>query len=381
MPRQTKPKRIGVFIIGEQHLKAIRDKVSGILRYSGARPDWEVRLFNRAPAPTDKADNRLDGAIVSCSIPTPLSKLARSHVRLDDPRAPAGSVNIDDREIGRTAAEFLLKRGHTSLAFVGTNRPGLNRHARLRMDEFVRCAKASEATSFTHEIDELKPENWTDELERLATFIRTLPKPCGLMACADEIAKDVLDASRLAHVTVPDQLAIVGVDNELEICENLQPTLTSICPDFERCGFVAARLLDQAMRDGRRHPAGKYVYGVKSLVERASTVDLKGGGRLVAAAGELIRTRALKGITVLEIAKELNCSPRLLEIRFQEIVGRSAKSEILRIRLNEVKRLLKETDRSIDDIAIRCGWRTTVALQTLFKRRFGKSMRAWRANG
>jgi len=274
--------------------------------------------------------------------------------------------------------EFLLKRSYTSLAFVSTNRSGLTRHARIRQDEFTHVARESGASVKSLEIDEQNADAWTSELERLAAFIGALPKPCGLMACADEIARDVYDACRLAHVTIPDQLAVIGVDNELEICENLQPTLTSVCPDFERCGFAAARLLDQAMRDGKRHPGGKYVYGVKSLVERASTMDLRGGGRLVSVAMELIRRQTTNGLTVARIAAKLNCSARLLEIRFKEIVGHSVRDEITSVRMAEVRRLLSETKITVAEIAAASGWKTPGALQALFKRKFGLSMVAYR---
>jgi len=374
-------RHIGIFFIDERNLKANRDKVSGILRYSGANPTWEVRFFNRQmnlPQPT-KHQRRLDGAIIDCRLPKPITSLARSYVLIDPLQHSAGSVSADDRPIARAAADFLLKRGYTSLAFVSTNRSGLSRHARIRQDEFTRIARESGATVKLHEIDEQNSDAWTTELERLASFIGDLPKPCGLMACADEIARDVYDACRLAHVTIPDQLAVIGVDNELEICENLQPTLTSVCPDFERCGFAAARLLDQAMRDGKRHPAGKYVYGVKTLVERASTTDIRGGGRLVSAAMELIRRQATRGLSVAHIAAKLNCSVRLLEIRFKEIVGHSVKDEIVRVRLETVTRLLRETNRPLKEISLCSGWQTLIALQKIFVRRHGLSMSAYRA--
>lgn len=371
-------KRVGIFLMDCHRLKANRDKISGILKYSGSRPDWEVRLFNvRKPfARAPRVDFPLDGAIIGA--PLPLQRLARCHVLIDPEHARAGSVNVDNRAIARMAAEFLVRRGHAVLAYVGTNRPDLNRHAKIRQDEFRKVAEEIDATLFEHEIDEQHPMKWTNELERLAEFVGKLPKPCGLMACADEIAKSVLDACRLAHVTVPEQMAIVGVDNELEICENLRPTLTSVRPDFERCGYVAARLLDQAMRDRKRHPTGKYVYGARELVERESTVDLKGGGRLVAAAMKIIRQQALAGLTVADIARTLNCSARLLEIRFQDITGGSVKDAILRLRLEKVQQLLQETNCPIEEIHRACGWSTHIALHALFKRRFGLSMRDFR---
>ena len=284
---------------------------------------------------------------------------------------------IDDAEIATTAARFLMKRGYRSLAFVGSARPSLASHSRARRDAFLAAAAAAGARTATLEVDE-SYTGFAAGLERIAEFVSGLEKPCGLMACADEIAKDVLDACHIAHVTVPDQLALIGVDNEIEICENMQPSLTTVHPDFERSGYMASRILARAIRDGRRHPSGTYIYGTKTIVERSSTLDLKGGGRLVAAAVEIIRRQSRQGLTVADLARRLNASPRLVEMRFKEVLGRTVKDSILEVRLEKVQQLLVSSSCPIEKIAAECGWRTPIALKALFKRRFGVSMREYR---
>jgi len=367
MRKPETTKHIGIYAGNERVLKAVRDKVRGCLRYSASKPDWEVKIFDREDG------LKRDGLILLPRLKD-AERLARSYVRIDGDE-PECSISIDNASIGSRGADFFIRRGYRTLAFVGSNlkSTGLIRHSRARQESFVKTARKANATVAVHEIDSESSSNWILELEKLTDFIKGLPKPCGLMACADEVAKSVLDACRLAHVSVPDKVALLGVDNEVDLCENLQPTLSSILPDFERSGYIAARLLDQAMRDGKKHPSGKYVYGIAKLVERESTTDLRGGGRLVSRARELIRTKALAGITVAEIAARLNVSPRLLEMRFREITGHSAQDEIISLRMDEARRLLVETKMTVADIATACGWKNAGALQAVFKRRFKQS--------
>ena len=375
--KDSKRLSIGVFIRpNSRSIKAIRDKISGALRHAAEHPEWAVRILE-LPDGGRLGDEKLDGAIFLAGLPPHPERIARSHVAVDPEPRRKGTIVIDDAEIAATAARFLMKRGYRSLAFVGSARPSLASHSRARRDAFLAAAAAAGARTATLEVDE-SYTGFAAGLERIAEFVSGLEKPCGLMACADEIAKDVLDACHIAHVTVPDQLALIGVDNEIEICENMQPSLTSVHPDFERSGYMASRILARAIRDGQRHPSGLYIYGTKTIVERSSTLDLKGGGRLVAAAVEIIRRNSRQGLTVADLARRLNASPRLVEMRFREVLGRTVKDSILEVRLEKVQELLTSSSCPIEKIAAECGWRTSIALKALFKRRFGVSMRDYR---
>lgn len=370
-------KAIGVFITPQSRsIKAIRDKILGVMRQAGEHPDWTVRIHDRLPQ-ADEFPARLDGAVFLADVPAHPGRIARSYIAVEPPTPRKGSVAIDDAAIGRAAASFLIRRGYRSLAFVGSSRPGLVKYSRARGAAFVDEARKEGIGTSVVELDGTTPD-FVSALETVASFIARLEKPCGVLACADEIARDVLDACRIAHVKVPDQLALIGVDDETDICESLHPSLTSVRPDFERCGYMAARILARAIRDRKPHPSGRYVYGVKTIVERASTLDLQGGGRLVALAMEIIRKKALHGLTVGDLAQQLNTSPRLLEMRFREIRGHTAKNAILETRLERVRHLLSNANTRIEDIAEECGWNTSIALKSLFKRRYGMSMRDYR---
>jgi len=170
------------------------------------------------------------------------------------------------------------------------------------------------------------------------------------------------------------------VDNDETICENTTPTLSSVLPDFERCGYQAAELLDRQMRSEQRSVA-HLTYDVKRIVHRLSSQDMKNSNRLAVSAMEFIRLNACAGITVMDVVRHLNVSRRFAELRFREARGRSVLDEIQHHRLERVRALLRETDLPIGAIGERCGYPTETYLKTMFKKRFGMTMREYRKRG
>lgn len=376
--------RIGVAL--NRELKAVRDEIAGIFGYASRRPHWEVRLLDRKQSPREfrrfAESWRLDGLIVDDRAHDLLGERTRRTcptVFIDSCRPHEHSVEIDNRSIAERAADILLRRHYASYAFVGTDDRYAERHSREREAAFFSRIAAAGFACSTFVLASSDAKRIAGESQRLVQWLKALPKPCGLLVCSDLFAKTVYDACRRARLSVPDQLAILGVDNEIEIDEQLTPSLSSVLPDFTGAGRLAAELLEKALN--RRRAVRRKLharYGVKCVVERESTQDARGAGQLVAAARELIRAQALSGITVESVVQSMNISRRLLERRFREIVGHSIRDEILGIRLDEVRRQLTETGRSIDSITYACGWKSPTALKILFKRRFGLSLSDYR---
>ena len=175
-------------------------------------------------------------------------------------------------------------------------------------------------------------------------------------------------------------MALIGVDNDLDICENMEPTLTSIMPDFEGAGFLAAKMLDKAMRDRRRKTMSCAKYGVKSLVERMSTQDTFKHGRLVSMACEFIRLHSHEGICVRDVVKEVQTSPRILELRFKQILKHSIRDEILLVRIENLKNKLRLTSRPMGELAYQCGFLSQSNAPMLFKKHVGMTMTEYRAS-
>jgi LacI family transcriptional regulator len=220
-------------------------------------------------------------------------------------------------------------------------------------------------------------DDWGLEQEYMRAWLTALTKPCGLMAAMDIRGKQVLDTCALAGIRVPEEISVVGVDNDETICENTTPTLSSVLPDFEGAGYMAAELLDRLMRSSKRQ-AVRLTYDVKRIVHRLSSQDMKQSSRLAVSAMEFIRLNACAGITVTDVVRYLNVSRRFAELRFREARGHSILDEIQSHRLDRVRALLRETDLPIGEIGERCGYLTETYLKTLFKKRFGVTMRDYR---
>ena len=176
---------------------------------------------------------------------------------------------------------------------------------------------------------------------------------------------------------------MIGVDDNRLICENAQPHLSSIRPDFEEEGYRAAEVLERMMDRAARHlprstkPTVIRV-GVKGIAVRESTTDETSAGRLVARALKYIDENATKGIAVEDVVRHMKVSRRLLYLRFAEQSGTSIRAVIEKRRLDEVVRLLRTTKLPTETIAARCGYGNANVLRNLFKRTFSTSMRDYR---
>lgn len=191
---------------------------------------------------------------------------------------------------------------------------------------------------------------------------------------------------RIPHVVIDPYLqtgprhrahVVISVD-DIAICENLRPTLSSIQPDFEGAGFLAAQKIDEMLKNGCPRKTETFHYGVRSIVERASALDIRGGGRLVGLAREYMRQHAAEPITTVQIAKELNVCARTLERRFREIQHCGVAEVLRHYRLERACTLLRETDRTINDISGDVGFDSPNHLKTAFKKAFGMTMRDYR---
>ena len=358
-----------------------QEKLSGIFRYLGDSPEWDVRFirsaqeFTAARVKTAIADG-YDGFIVS--IPDaeraaePLADTDIPTIVMDihSPALSARRKNIvfirnSPEEIGRSAANHLLSIGRCrSYAFV---------HHQSVMQWSVDRFNAYRDTLREHgfECHELKSPEGVEKLER----------PVGVFAANDDRGYDVIEFCRANQLRVPEDIAVIGINNDTLVCENCHPRLSSIQPDFEQEGYLAAETLSRMMHPApcTPHPAPRTLFvGVKQVVRRESTAELSLSGKLVQRALVYIRRNALKGISVTDVAAHLHVSRRLADLRFRELQGTTIGATIISERLTEVKRLLRETKDPIDAIAIRCGYENPNYLKNLFKRRFAMTMREFR---
>lgn len=215
----------------------------------------------------------------------------------------------------------------------------------------------------------------------MARWIAALPKPCGVFAANDMRARDVLEACRAAGVDVPRQVMVLGVDDEEFVCRQTRPSLSSLLPDFDQGGFLAAELL-VALLSGGPVPAEKRTFGVRGIVERLSTSDPNEAGRMVGRAEEFIRENAASGgVSVCDVAKAAGASVRLLQKNFRAATGTTVSEALRDARLRRVCELLELTRTPIGRMAELCGFGDDCHLKKLFRKRFGMTMRQWRRRG
>ncbi len=177
---------------------------------------------------------------------------------------------------------------------------------------------------------------------------------------------------------MPTDVSLIGCDNDELLCTISRPAITSIRPNFEQAGYAAARALDAMMRGRRPNETVMRIPGAKVIV-RGSTEHIPPAVAVVNAAMEYIKRHALEGISTADVVSHLKISHSLLDLRFRQLRNESVMDAILSTRLAEVQRLLETTNRKLLDIGIACGFRSADYLKRLFKKRFGMSMREWRA--
>ena len=283
-------------------------------------------------------------------------------------------ISMDSEKIGRRAAQYLVKDGaYTSFGFVGAFSD--RAWSRDRGAFFAR-----ELRRLGHrDVHIFQGEHRQREAELLA-WLKELPKPAAVFASNDHCADAVLRVCAGGGVRVPDDLAVLGVDDDPIFCIHTHPSLSSLHPDFEAEGHLAAQTLSKILK-GRRVRAHQLVGGDITVTARMSTAPYASSGRLVRRADEIIAERACAGLNADVIAGLLGISRRLLDLRYRQIKGRTVRESIEDTRMAQVRRLLSGTRLSHREIARSCGFRSESYMEHVFAKRFGQSMRDYRNAG
>ena len=285
------------------------------------------------------------------------------------------AVENDDAAIAERAHRELSRTDCAAFAFVGWSRTV--RWSRRREDRFAELVSANGKKCITLE-DPWTLGNKNAFVVRLKPWIASLPRPCGIFAANDDIASVVIDVCRELKMSIPGDFALVGVDDDPAVCDNLRPSLTSVRPDFRSAGRSAARLLARII-SGEKSVAPEHIeYKPLCTTSRLSTRRLAVVGKRVADALDLIRREACSGLKAADVVKAMGVTERLAETRFKRAVGHRITEEIANVRLEHALELLGDPNQRIAPIANMCGWDSDAYLKRLFKKRFGTTMREWR---
>lgn len=212
---------------------------------------------------------------------------------------------------------------------------------------------------------------------RLEAFVAGLPKPCGILAANDEMAVHVLRAAERAGIAVPEEMAVMGIDNDVLVCENTLPTLSSVAPAFERSGRLAAGLLARRFKSPKLKPV-ELAFGSSPTERRHSTRKTERVDLRAVRAVEYVRVHACEGISASDVVREMGMRTRMAEYRFRAVAGHSIRDEIVAVRVAEAQRFLSDPKVPVDSVFSRCGYRDPRSLRYAFTSVTGLSPRAWR---
>ena len=369
-----------------------RDILTGIFYFTRSNSNWRTRLFQMPDEFTPDAFRAemavgLDGIIASEPGPDETARLVRESgvpvsfigdpgPILSERKDHIAFTRNDDEMIGRMGANYLASLGQRrSYAFVPTVSNQYWSASRLKGFKAALAAKKANIEVFN---SPGAAAGSREDLSALKDWLAALPKPAAVMASWDTRATQVLAMCKDAQIKIPNQVAVLGVDNDALLDESSDPPISSILPNHEQLGYAAARVLNNLMSGRHARSSAPFLVKPVKIVERESAVASAPAAHLLSRATAYIRKNAAKGIKVKDVAAFLGVSRRLADLRFQQFSGETINETITRHRLDAVKKFLATTNRPIKTISEECGYTDPSYLKVLFKRRFGCTMREWR---
>ena len=288
---------------------------------------------------------------------------------------PYPSIITDSEGIAKLAFEHFFNRGFGNLAFCGLDECVWSQ---TRGEYFRKLAHDSGIEVCIYEGPASKNKRvWRNEQYLVAEWLKYLPKPVGLMCCNDDRALQVVEACMIGGLNVPDDIAILGVDNDRLACELSDPLISSISLNIEAAGFEAASLLDSLMSGEKMTGQIVEVSGTH-IVTRQSTDLLAIQDKDICAAIRFIRLNISCRLQVDDVVGATTVSRRVLEKKFRSTLRRSLYQEIRRVRVNYIVELLVSTNMSISEIALKAGFGGIEHVSRYFRKETGMSLREYR---
>lgn len=352
------------------------------------RPEWHLRIFDCLYPRRLAAPGRWNIAGAICHSQHPELVRAASQLKIPtvyvgsralsaggvhaNPPTPAKTVRVtsDDQRIGQMAVDFLAQRGHSAIGFLGIEETVGNQWSierRLGVERACRQLGLAVTHLCVPPMD-LAIDQAT--LTRIATWLAGLPKPVGIVACCDEFGRYAIEACGIADLTIPEQVAVIGVDNDELQCELVRPSLSSIDQNSAQEGYLAAQLLAD-MLDGKRVSPGRHLVPPATVIERNSTAFIVTNDPYVLNAIVYIQANVHTVLDVKRIAAAIGVSGSTLQRRFRKACGKTVHATILAFRIRRATQLLVTTDLPLKVIAKRSGFRYPQYMTNVFTRTLG----------
>ncbi len=276
-------------------------------------------------------------------------------------------LETNDDAIAQLAVQHFCERGFRRFAYCGDARFNWSNWRGERFQK--RLAEAGYSCAH-FQPNPRKTLDEESEVEEIGHWISQIPQPVGVLACYDFRGRQVLDACRRRGISVPEKVAVMGVDNDELLCSLSTPPLTSIIPNTHRTGYEAAQLLDRMM-DGLSVERRGYFIEPLGVATRQSSDILAIDDPNVVRAIRYIREHACEGIRVKDVLRAMPQSRRILESRFHKFIGHTPHDEILRVQLDRARALLTETRLPLAEVAQRAGFAHQEYLSVVFKKHTG----------
>jgi LacI family transcriptional regulator len=376
---------VGVFLeVGQARLRKV---VSGIMAYAQQCGNWNVCIpeSHSGQSLDCMLGGRWDGVIAGFDDPHG-PELLRMKVPLVGvgggygwyrPDANIPYVGTDNTGVAQLAADHLLERGFVHFAYCGYNPTPVNGCSRKREEAFQEAIVRAGHACAVYNAPNTASDSWEKICGDLVAWLSSLPQPCGVLACNDSRARQILEACRTVGFRVPEDVAVIGVDNEEAICQFTTPTLTSVDQGSQRSGYEAAVLLNQWM-SGEPVPPGKRTFPAVGIVARGSTEILVASDDEVAAALRFIHDHACEPIGLDDVGRATGATIATLCRRFKSALGRTVHDEIQRVRIERAKQLLVSTDWTFKQIANHAGFCSVQHMSTRIRQSTGHTPREYR---
>jgi LacI family transcriptional regulator len=354
-----------------------RGLIRGIAQYAQRRTNWSLHVEETGPlrtAPPWLSAWHGEGIIArleTTAITSAVLAKGLPVVNVSGYTSFRGTphVDTDNRAVCELAADYFRQRCYRHFGYCGN--PRFEWSVR-RQELFAKCLNPDPVTFAAFQFHDRQP------VAQLQTWLESLPKPIALFVCNDLHGCRVLEACEQAGLAVPDEIAVLGVDDDTILCTLCRPQLSSIAPDTEGIGYLAAQTLDSMMR-GEKPPDLSQIVRPLSVQPRQSTDAAAVDQWHVSQALRYIHGNATRNICVDDVVVQARTSRRFLEKHFLAMVGRPIHTEILRVRLETAQRLLSTTTLCLKDVAARSGFRRADYLSSVFRQKLGLSPTEFRS--
>lgn len=356
----------------------------GIAAFVKSHQEWDLLHFDHVlgqDVPDQFAKLRIDGLISRTDRRDVSDRLGRLGVPVVDLRGSASPVrgqlfDTDPSGCAALAFEHFWNRGFRNMAFCGYQNVDWSDRRRMAFVDFARFRGIDPAT-FVPENESARGSTTTHEAEGelhdpdLTEWLTRLPKPVAILAANDVRGRQISSACAKAQIPVPEQVAVLGIDNDEVVCELANPSLSSIQPDTFRLGFDGARTLERLMDSHDfASPEGVRLIPPRGVVERTSTDTIAIGDPEVAVALEQIRKSSGATTSVDDLAQSVKLSRATLERRFRAALGRSPRQQIDQVRLARARSLVRESSLPLRSIAEESGYSSLSRFSQAYQRHF-----------